>query len=200
VAEPSEPSSPIEIELAHIAAAQQDIRAFAPLYESYVDLVWRYALSRLGDPQRAADATSITFQRAIAAIPSFQPQRRGEITTFRSWLMTIARNVVIDQARRDRPATNFEDPAAQRWLIDTRRGPEELAVAADERHRVGRALAQLPDTQRQIVELRLIGMKGIEIAGMLGMSESAVKTAHFRAYARLRVLLSEPNENQEQTR
>ncbi len=200
VAEPHELLSPVETEIAWIAAAQQDPHAFAPLYEAYVDLVWRYALSRLGDPQRAADATSTTFQRAMAALPGFQPQRRGDVTTFRSWLMTIAHNVVIDETRHHHPATDLDDPSAQRWLIDTRRGPEDHAVAADERRRVERALAQLPDTQRQVVEFRLAGMKGAEIAEMLTMSESAVKTAHFRACAHLRDLLAEPDEKWERTR
>lgn len=190
--EPGQPTSEAEIELAHIVAAQREVEAFAPLYEAYVDLVWRYAISRLGDRQRAADATSITFQRALAALPNFQPQRRGEETTFRSWLMTIARNVVIDEARRERPVTPLDDPAAQRWLIDPRRGPEDLAIGAEERQRVAWALAHLPDTQRQIVELRLIGMKGAEIASLLDMSESAVKTAYHRACNRLRDLLAEP--------
>jgi len=198
--DPIQPASEADIELERIAAAQRDAAAFAPLYEAYVDLVWRYAMSRLGDPHRAADVTSTTFQKALAALPAYQPQRRGEGTTFRSWLMTIARNAVIDEIRRERPATPLDDPAAQRWLIDTRRGPEEQVVARDERRRVERALARLPDAQRQIVELRLIGMKGAEIATMLGMTESAVKTAHHRAYTRLREWLADPPDPQERSR
>jgi RNA polymerase sigma-70 factor (ECF subfamily) len=193
MADATEPT-PAERELAWIAAAKDDPRHFAPLYEAYVDLVWRYALNRLGDPQRAADATSLTFQRALTALPHFAPQRRDEGTTFRSWLMTIARNVVIDEATRRRPITPLDDPAAQRWLVDRQRGPEALAIAADERRRVQAALTHLTGTQRQIVELRMIGMKGIEIAGLLGMTESAVKTAYFRAAARLRDLLKEPED------
>lgn len=183
---------PADAELARIAAAKTDIREFAPLYEAYVNLVWQFARSRLGDPQRAADATSRTFQRALAALPAYQPQRRGESTTFRSWLMTIAHNVVIDDVRRHRPATALDDPAAQPWLVDPARGPEDQAVAAEERQRVLRALDQLPEGQRQVIELRLIGMRGREIADLLGKTESAIKTAHFRAITRLRDLLAEP--------
>lgn len=184
--------SPADRELAQIAAAKTSAKAFAPLYEAYVDLVWRFMLSRLGEQQRAADATSLTFQRALTAIPSYQPQRRGDSTSFRPWLMTIARNVVIDESRRARPALPLDDMAAQHWLVDQQPGPEAHAVAADERRRVIRALDRLPEKQRQIVDLRLIGMKGAEIAGMLGMTEAAVKTAHFRAMTRLRDLLAEP--------
>jgi RNA polymerase sigma-70 factor, ECF subfamily len=180
-------------ELAHIERARRDPAAFAPLYEAYVDLVWRYALSRLGDQERAADATSQVFIKAIAALPGFRPKRRIGGTTFRSWLMTIARNVVIDEVRKHRPTSALDDPKAERHLVDIARdhSPEEHAVSADERRRIERALRHLPDTQRKIVELRAVGMTGPEIADVLGMSVPAVKTANHRAFVRLRELLGE---------
>jgi RNA polymerase sigma factor (sigma-70 family) len=102
-------------------------------------------------------------------------------TTIRSWLITIARNVVIDEATRRRLTTPLDDPSAQRWLIDRRRGPEAQAIAADERRRVQAARTHLSETQRQIVELKMIGMKGADIADLLGMTESAAKTARLGA-------------------
>lgn len=194
------PLSAAESEIAAIEAAQRDVRAFAPLYETYVDLVWRYAMSRLADHERAADATSTTFQRAMTALAHFRPERRGDGTTFRSWLMTIARNVVIDSARAEHPMSSLHEPAVQRGLVDGQPLPEDHSIALEERRRVTRALSRLPETQRQIVELRLIGMKSSEIAGLLAMSLSAVKTAQFRAYARLRELLAEPEEDQGRSR
>lgn len=188
--------SAAETELTIIERARQEPAAFAPLYEAYADLVWRYALSRLGDRERAADATSQTFSKAIAALPTFRPKRRGENTTFRSWLMMIARNVVIDEVRKHRPTTALDAPSAQPWMVDQSRSPEESAIAAEERRRVERALAQLPVVQRQIVELRAAGVKGAEIADLLNMSVSAVRTAHYRAYARLRELLGESGDHQ----
>lgn len=182
---------PVNRELEQIEAARRDPCAFAPLYEAYVDLVWRYAMGRLADPERAADVTSATFAQALKALPDFRPQRRGDATTFRSWLMTIARHAVISELRRDRPARSLDDPLITGELVDGQPSPEEHAVARAEQERVLAALAQLPSTQRRIVELRLAGMKAAEIAGILDMSISAVNTAHFRAYARLRDLLSE---------
>jgi RNA polymerase sigma-70 factor (ECF subfamily) len=184
-------------EMEHIARARRDPAAFAPLYEAYVEVVWRYALSRLGDQERAADATSQTFAKAIAALPTFRPERRGESSTFRSWLMTIARNVVIDEARKARPTTTLDAPDARPWLVARERSPEESAIAAVERQRIERALAHLPDAQRQIVELRALGMKGVEIAGALNMSVAAVRTANHRAYLRLRELLGERSAGQD---
>ena len=190
------PASSIDVslddELRQIVAAKADPQAFAPIYERYVDLVYAYCLRRLGDPELAADATSTVFARALSALPSFEPQRRVSGSTFRSWLMTIARNVVIDLVRRQ-PATTPIDLGSDNELIlrDRQPTPEEHAIQADERLRIERALTQLPATQRHIVELRGIGMKGAEIADILGMSVGAVKTAHFRAYSRLRILLHE---------
>ncbi len=118
-------------ELRQVDAAQVDPRAFAPLYETYADLVWRYAMSRLGNADRAAEVTSITFARALAALPRFQPKPGHGGSPFRAWLMTIARNAVIDEVRRERHAPSLDDPAVQPWLVDGRRLPEDLAIASD---------------------------------------------------------------------
>lgn len=176
-------------ELATIAAAKRDPAAFEPLYRHYVGLVYHYALGRLRDPHRAEDVTSQIFTRVLTALPSFRPERRPDGTTFRSWLMTIARNTVIDSARRQRPSVPLDDarPAA------LEAGPEHVAIARGERERVHAAVARLPETQRQVVELRLVGLKGREIADVLDISHGAVKTANYRAYQRLRELLGEPD-------
>lgn len=173
------------------AAAQRDPRAFAPLYEAYADLVWRYAMRRLGDDERAADVTSATFAQALRALPDFRPSCRGEATTFRAWLMTIARHVVVSELRRERPTASLDDPAVDASYVDGQPRPEEWTVIRDEQARVLAALGQLPPTQRRIVELRLAGYRSAEIAEGLDMSISAVNTAHFRAFARLRDLLAD---------
>lgn len=181
-------------EWSQIAAAQVNPQAFAPLYEANVDLIWRFTLARLGDRERAADATSLTFQRALTGLGTFRPERTATGTTFRPWLLRIARNVVIDEVRRHRPTRSLDGEASGEWLASTDRSPEDQAVASDERRRVLEALDHLPDTLRQIVELRLWGLSVAEVADLLGMSESAIKTAHHRAYRRLRDLLTDPPE------
>jgi RNA polymerase sigma-70 factor (ECF subfamily) len=191
---PDSPASgPPHDEWAQIAAAQRDPAAFGPLYEDNVDLIWRFTCARLGDPERAADATSLTFQRALTGLATFRPQRTATgTTTFRPWLLRIARNVVIDEVRRQRPTHSLDDEPAGHWLVAPGRSPEDEAVASDERRRVLAALDRLSETPRQIVEFRLWGLSVAEIAALLDMSESAVKTAHHRAYRRLRDLLTEP--------
>jgi RNA polymerase sigma-70 factor (ECF subfamily) len=185
----------IDGEQARIAAAQQDPRAFAPLYEAYADLVWRFALRRLGDPERASDVTSLTFTRALAALQSFRPRAAPADSGFRAWLMTIARNVVTDEVRGRRPVMSLTEPAWRDRVPDHRPSPEIQAIAADERRRMTAAIGQLPETQRRIVELRLAGHTAAEIGSQLQMSVSAVNTAHFRAMGRLRDLLATDGEH-----
>lgn len=181
-------------EQARIAAAQRDPRAFAPLYEAYADRVWRFAMGRLADAERASDVTSITFTRALAALPRFTPRAAPGDSGFRSWLMTIARNATIDEVRGRRPAMSLTEPAWRDRVADRQPSPEIQAIVADERRRLTEAIGQLPETQRRIVEARLAGHTAAEIAERLQMSVSAVNTAHFRAMGRLRDLLATDEE------
>ncbi|MBX3071233.1 MAG: sigma-70 family RNA polymerase sigma factor [Thermomicrobiales bacterium] len=176
-------------EARQIELAKHDPAAFAPLYEAYVDHVWRYAMSRLRDEERAADVTSQTFIRAIAAISSFGSREPRGDHAFQSWLIAIARNVVVDEVRRNPMLAPLDDADAGA-LMDKGQTPEEAAEALSERIRIRQALSHLPDNQRKIVELRAAGLKGAEIADLLGMSVAAVKTANHRAYSRLRDLLA----------
>jgi RNA polymerase sigma-70 factor (ECF subfamily) len=163
-----------------VAAAQRDPRAFAPLYARYADPVYRYCWRRLGDPEAAADATSLVFTKALAALPRY---RAG---SFRSWLFSIAHNTVIDGRRSSRPDAPLDaalDP------IDPAPGPEALAVASDEGQRVRALLVRLSNDQRHVVELRLAGLTDREIAAALGRNVPAVRMLQARAVARLRTLL-----------
>ncbi|MFN8592153.1 MAG: sigma-70 family RNA polymerase sigma factor [Thermomicrobiales bacterium] len=163
-----------------VAQAQQDRAAFGLLYDRYVDLVFHYCLVRLRNQEEAEDATSLVFARVLGALPT----HRGD--SFRSWLFTIAHNVVID---RQRAATST---APLSLLLETPApGPslEDQAATNDRRRAVAEAVQQLPDEQRAVVELRLAGLTGPEVAAALGRSHDSVRTTQRRALAQVRVLL-----------
>jgi RNA polymerase sigma-70 factor (ECF subfamily) len=182
-------------DLAAVALAQADPYAFAPLYARYAPLVLSYCRRRIADPEAAADATSLIFIRALTGLPAFRPDRSRTGSTFRSWLFTIAHNVVVDMHRRHRRHVSLDVPVTSGapgdhpWLVDPGATPEELVIRGDASERVREMLRRLPERQRRIVELRLAGLTGAEIAETVGMTPSAVKSAQFRAYATLRDLL-----------
>lgn len=178
---------PEDVEAAWIDAARHDAHAFAPLYDRYAIPIYRFCYRKVGDPDVANDLTAQIFTRAIERIHRYS-HRDG--ATFRSWLFTIARNTITDRWRRQRP-TQPLDPMVD-TLADSDPGPEDYAMHQDELSRLLSILDQLPDNQRDIIELRLAGLTTTEVGAALGMSRPAVKSAQSRAYKRLRVLLTPP--------
>src|SRR5215218_4502674 len=73
-----------------VAIAKRDRAAFASLYQRYVDPIYRYCDRCLGNRDAAEDATSLIFTKALAALATCRDDR------FRSWLFTIAHNVIVD--------------------------------------------------------------------------------------------------------
>lgn len=165
-----------------VAAARSQPEAFAPLYEKYNVPIYRWFYRETGNAESAADLTAQVFVQALQNLHRYQPQQSA---SFRSWLYTIARNLIRDSWRRYRPTT--EPPE----LVDGSPGPEEIAVHRSEMAEFRSALDALPDRQREIVELRLSGLSMREIAEIQGRSENAIKTAQSRAFKTLRTVMTE---------
>lgn len=179
-------------DLADALAAALDPEAFSSIYERHVGRIYAYAIQRLHDASLAEDATATTFTRALAAIDTFTPRsvgRTDRAPTVGGWLLTIARNVVIDIAtgRRDAIALNVDDYAHR--LASREPGPARTAELNDDRRHLFEAIRRLNTAQRRIVLLRFQGWKSSEIADLLGMSPGAVRVAQHRAFLRLRELL-----------
>ncbi len=172
-------ASPLDDDARLVALAKVDPRAFAPLYTRYFDPVYRYCYRRLGHTEAAADATAQVFSKALAALPGYHE----DAPSFRSWLFAIAHNVITDDLRARRSVA----PIAAAAHIPARGpSPEETVLTNEAACTVRALLARLPADQRQILELRLAGLTGPEIAAVLGRSLVAIKIAQVRAFARLR--------------
>ena len=78
-------------ESALVAGAKQDPQAFAQLYDLYVQRVYRYLLSKVGNEQEAEDLTAQTFLSALQGLERYT--HRGN---FAAWLFSIARRKVAD--------------------------------------------------------------------------------------------------------
>lgn len=163
-------------EAAIVADALLDRRAFAPLYRRYAPEVYRFCLRRLRTREAAEDATSLVFERVLNALPGF----RGD--AFAPWLFAIAHNTCVSLGRRQGAQVLPEafDPP------DPGPGPETLVIAEDDARTLWSLLDRLPDDQRHVIELRLSGLRGTEIAAALGRTPGAVRMLQFRAMGRLR--------------
>lgn len=179
-------------DLAAVRAASTNPDAFGAIYERHVARVYAYAIQRLRDPTLAEDATATVFTRALAAIGTFSPRtagRTGRPPTVSGWLLTIARNVVIDLARQRQGivALDIDDYAFRLASADP--GPARTVEIEEDRQRLFDAIRSLSPRQQRIVLLRFQGWKGPEIADLLGMSPEAVRVAQHRAFLTLREFL-----------
>ena len=125
-----------------------DAGAFEQLYQRYSRPVFALALRRLGDRGRAEDAVQETFASIWRSAESYRPRARPR----RAWLYAVARNAIVDRRRAARPGPGR---ARRRAVRDA--GPDERAESSWTAWRIHRALAELPEQERKLIELAYWG-------------------------------------------
>jgi RNA polymerase sigma-70 factor (ECF subfamily) len=141
------------------------------------------ALRRLGDRGRAEDALQDAFAAIWRSASSYDATRG----TGGAWLYTVARNAIVDGARR-RPEPPMQPPDEPSPEL----GPPERAEAAWLSWRVHGALERLPERERPVIELAYWGgLSQSEIAEFLGIPLGTVKTRTRSALSRLADLLED---------
>jgi RNA polymerase sigma-70 factor, ECF subfamily len=160
-----------------------DSDAFEVLYRRYARPMFGLALRRLGDRGRAEDAVQETFASVWRAARSYKPERGPG----GPWLYAVARNAIVDRGRaRTEPAVETPETAS------AEPGPPELAEADWVSWRVHRALEDLPESQRTVIELAYwSGLSQSEVAEFLDIPLGTVKTRTRAALSRLADLLEE---------
>lgn len=163
--------------------ANGDRGAFELLYRRYARPVFGLALRRLGDRGRAEDAVQETFTSVWRAAKSYRPERGPGAP----WLYAVARNAIVDRSRlRSDPTGELPERAAP----DA--GPPELAESEWTSWRVHRALQELPERERSVIELAYWSdLSQSQIAEFLGIPLGTVKTRTRAGLAHLADLLEE---------
>jgi RNA polymerase sigma-70 factor (ECF subfamily) len=154
-----------------------DSGAFELLYQRYARPVFALALRRLGDRGRAEDAVQETFASVWRSAKSYRSDRGPGAP----WLYAVARNAIVDRRRAlgPTPAEPVDEPSNDA-------GPDERAEASWTAWRVHRALAELPDQERKLIELAYWGgLSQSEIADFVGIPLGTVKTRTRSALSRL---------------
>ncbi len=167
--------------LQRIAAGDRE--AFDVLYRRFVRPVFALAMRRLGDRGRAEDATQETFASVWRSAASYRPERGAGAP----WLYAVARNAIVDRtrARSEPPVEAPDEPSSEL-------GPPEEAERSWLAWRVHRALQELPDHERPLLELAYwSGLSQSEIAEFLNIPLGTVKTRTRSALGRLADALEE---------
>ena len=181
--EPVPGSSDVVDEGALVAAAKHDPREFGPLYELYVDRIYRFAYRRVGTHHEAEDITAQTFQQALQALPAYE--WRG--LPFGAWLFRIAGNIINRRGRTSGREVAVEDVTVFSGYEETDDDPADLAWRSEQAGELADRIKLLPPDQQRVLVLKFShGMKNREIGDLMGRSEGAIKQLVHRALVTLR--------------
>jgi len=158
------------------------------LYDRYGRVAYGLALRIVRDQALAEDAVQEAFLTVWRTAGSFRPERAKPST----WILTLVHRRAVDLVRR-------EERRRAQPLLEGQEEPDERALPADEeialtdrRRLVQEALRQLPDEQREALELAYYGgLTQSELAERLSVPLGTIKSRMFTGLRRLRDLLAE---------
>jgi RNA polymerase sigma-70 factor (ECF subfamily) len=163
--------------------------ALAALVEQYASTLFRVAFSVLRNNADAEDAVQEAFLRVLRHRDTLE-----EVRDQRVWLVRIVWNIVLDRKRRakTRPETDDVSELA-RVLPATGLSAEDRAAAAQHHAHVLAHVDQLPAKEREVLMLSAFEeLNSVEIASILGITESSVRSRLFRARNLMAGLLERP--------
>jgi RNA polymerase sigma-70 factor, ECF subfamily len=164
--------------------AEGDRDAFTAFYDRYASLVYPLIIRIVRERADAADVVQEVFWETWRTASSYDPARG----TPEAWLLTRARTRAIDRVRAvRRRGETFVASAADGEPGLPPPSAADAAERAEDRGLLQGALAQLPDVQREVIELAYIaGLTQTEIAERLRQPLGTVKTRIRLALGRLR--------------
>ena len=171
-----------------LAYAAGDMAAFEQLYSRHRTRLYRFLLRQLRDPSLADEFFQEVWQRVISARADWKPE-----AAFTTWLYRIAHNRLTDhwRALKHRPPApaDGDERAARVPDPDT---PERNLSDFEQRRRLQLAMAELPEDQREVLELRLQQELSLEEIGQItGVGRETVKSRLRYAMDKLRLRLNE---------
>jgi RNA polymerase sigma-70 factor, ECF subfamily len=168
---------------------QAQEEALSALVDQYATTLYRVAFSVLRNQSDAEDAVQEAFLRVLR-----HRETLGEIRDHRVWLIRIVWNIVLDRKRRAKTRPETDDVAElARVLPATGLSAEERAAALQHHAHVLACVEKLPAREREVMMLSAFEeLSSVEIASVLGVTESSVRSRLFRARNLLADLLQHP--------
>jgi RNA polymerase sigma-70 factor, ECF subfamily len=173
-----------ESDLLKRIAERRDREAFARLFDHYAPRVKSFMMRKGASAEQAEDLVQETMI-SVWSKAGMYVQERGSVTT---WIFTIARNLRIDRLRREKTSlyTDIDDYDAESDDV----AQDDALGRLQEDGFVAKALAQIPEEQRQLLILSYVeDLPQSEIAKRLQIPLGTVKSRMRLAYRRMKKLL-----------
>jgi len=157
---------------------EAEMTAIAALVDQYSSTLYRVAHSILRNSTDAEDAVQEAFLRVMRHRDSLH-----EIRDQRVWLVRIVWNIALDRKRRAKTRPETDDVTEMARILPAKGlTPEQVASGAEHHARVLTCLEQLPAKEREVLTLTAFEeLNSVEIAEVLGVTESTVRSRLFRA-------------------
>jgi len=170
-----------------IRAKGGDKDAFGEIYNLFLKQIFRYIYFSTRNYELAQDLTQNTFFKAWRALPSISVYRGS----FKAFLFTIARNLVIDWSRskKELPLETIEN-------FPSFEDPQEDLIRKEARVVVLQALSRLEEDEKQLITLRFFEeFEYGEIAKVVGKKEGTVRVTTHRILKKLKNYIKYKYEN-----
>ncbi len=175
---------------------QGDRAAFVVLVRRHQGPLFNFALRQLRTRQLAEDVVQEAFVRVVQSATEFKHEAR-----FTTWIYTILRNLCVDHLRKnalrkhpslDAARGDDSGPTLGEQTADPRASVERDVTGTELKERIGKAVEELPDEQREVFLLRQAShLPFKEIADITGVSENTVKSRMRYALERLQEALAD---------
>lgn len=169
------------------AVLEGEPEAFDRWFRAEHPAVWRLALGFLADSAEAEDLAQDAMLKLHDKLEDWDPRR-----SWAGFRNTLVLNLCRDRLRRVDARRRAEERAGEQRLPATLSDPAELAASGELRGVIEAALGRLPEREREAFVLReLEGLETSEVARLLAIGESSVRSLLTLARRRLRDLLGE---------
>ncbi|MDG1729984.1 MAG: sigma-70 family RNA polymerase sigma factor [Algibacter sp.] len=142
----------MEIEEAITRAKKNDQKAFNYLLDTFWDNVYGFQLKRTHNENDAEDITIQTFSKAFDKIETFD-----EKYTFKTWLITISKNIHIDLLRKERNSITrviSEDDREIFEVLDESPSAEDKLITEQHLAKLLRDIKKLKPHYQEVINLR----------------------------------------------
>ena len=161
------------------------LKSFEALVIRHQGMVFRFLFHFMGNQADAEDITQETFITVHRKLHQHNPAQ-----SFKSWMMTIARNLAISFHRKRSPT-----PLDPSKLADAVKGcspaPEEYLLLKEAGTEVHEALSELPDISREVLIMHyLLDLPLQSVSELLNIPEGTVKSRLFKARKQIRAKLT----------
>jgi RNA polymerase sigma-70 factor, ECF subfamily len=170
---------------------ERSVMAFEMLLKRYQRPIYGFIMRQLGDRSRAEEVFQETFLRVYDRIDTCR-----DPDAFKPWAFAIAANLCRNEVRRQQVRRGEQPDGETAARPSPGPSPEGSAMAAESRRQIERALATLPDAQREVFLLyHYTQLSYDEIAKVLEVPVGTVKSRMNAALTQLRTLLLGLKEN-----